>query len=73
MARVAAAVLVSPDTHTGQTYDITGPTTISFRELAQAFMAARGDAGQLCRPGRQRRSCNCPRIRHAQMASARMG
>jgi NAD(P)H dehydrogenase (quinone) len=42
MARVAAAVLTSPASHTGQTYDITGPTTISFAELAQAFTAARG-------------------------------
>jgi uncharacterized protein YbjT (DUF2867 family) len=42
MARAAAAVLMLPDTHTGQTYDITGPTTISFRELAQAFTAVCG-------------------------------
>lgn len=42
MARAAAAVLASPATHTGQTYDITGPATISFAELAQAFTAARG-------------------------------
>ncbi len=42
MARAATAVLASPATHTGQTYDITGPATISFAELAQAFTAARG-------------------------------
>lgn len=42
MARVAAAVLASPAMHTGHSYDITGPATISFAELAQAFTAARG-------------------------------
>jgi NAD(P)H dehydrogenase (quinone) len=39
MARVVAAVLESPGSHAGQTYDITGPATISFRELAEAFTA----------------------------------
>lgn len=42
MARVAAAVLESPGSHAGQTYVITGPATVSFRELAEAFTAARG-------------------------------
>lgn len=42
MARVVAAVLESPGSHAGRTYEVTGPATISFRELAQAFTAARG-------------------------------
>jgi hypothetical protein len=41
VARVAA-VLEWPGSHTGQTYDITGPVTISFLELAQAFHGRAG-------------------------------
>jgi NAD(P)H dehydrogenase (quinone) len=37
-----AAVLESPGSHAGQTYVITGPATISFQQLAEAFTAARG-------------------------------
>lgn len=42
VARVAAAVLADPGAHAGATYDLTGPETLSFAEVATQLSAALG-------------------------------
>ena len=44
VARVAAAVLRSPDEHAGVTYTLTGPEALTLTEVAATLTAARGRA-----------------------------
>lgn len=42
VARSAAAVLVDPSGHAGQTYDLTGPQALTLDEIAETITRARG-------------------------------
>jgi len=42
LATVAAAVLAEPSGHLGQTYEVTGSTTLSIRDIAEAMTATLG-------------------------------
>lgn len=44
VARTAAAILVNPDTHTGRTYELTGPQSLTLGEAARIIAAVTGRA-----------------------------
>jgi uncharacterized protein YbjT (DUF2867 family) len=42
VARVAATVLLDPEAHAGNTYDLTGPQALSLRDVARIITDVRG-------------------------------
>lgn len=48
LANISAAILANPEPHIGQTYEVTGATTLSIKDIAQAMSAEYGRRIEYC-------------------------